>query len=558
MEVDVDRRRTARWIAPAAVLCAYGLLLAVTASADPGDTRDYANSIVHRFSGDDLFFWESGHLLWRPLGYLVVLLAHPAHAEISRATLYADVVHTLTTISILMGAVALLAFLAFLRRMQLRAIPAAGATIAMALSCAFLNYAQTGTAYIPSLAMLIVALWSLAVGDERPASHGIAPAIAFAASVVFWLPMMFVVPVAAASQIILRGDGRRRRIAAVGACVLSGALVLAAYISVALVEHIHSLSGFRAWLTVASHGVHDSGGVARAAIGLARSVLSTEQVGLTAKRHMLGDPYAPATLADVVRAGLYRVALFYAAGGIVVVTLARHRLRARVLALLVITAVPVLAFAIAWQGGDLERYLALFPALFFAVGAALSALPQRRGVLCTAVVIVVLGAFNLRDFSRGAAARACATLATRLRSVPAAASGPTLLVTLRSDELTAMRGRCPDAPVLHQPNLPSVLDLFSPHVAGGDQWRRLFADRALRTWRDGGRVWVSARLLDPRPPAEWHWAEGDDPQVHWRDFPAFFNRLALGELGSGKNSFVEVVASPANVAALDSLPRAAP
>jgi hypothetical protein len=74
-------------------------------------------------------------------------------------------------------------------------------------------------------------------------------------------------------------------------------------------------------------------------------------------------------------------------------------------------------------------------------------------------------------------------------------------------------------------------------------------------WDSGGRVWISTGLLRPSPPAEWHWAEGDDNRVHWRDFPAFFNYLELGELGSGENSFVEVIASPRDVAILDSARR---
>lgn len=534
------------------VLCAYVLLLALTASADPGDTRDYAKSIAERFTGRDLFFWESGHLLWRPLGYLVVLIAHPSHASLAPAALYADIVHALTAISVAMGALAVLAFLAFLRRMHVQAIAAVGATIAMAMTCAFLNYSQTGAAYVPAFAMLIVALWTLATGDDHSESRGIVPAVALAACVLLWLPMVLVVPVAAVSQIILRGDDRRRRLVAVRACVLAGAIVVAAYLSVARITHVHSLAGFRAWLILASHGIQNSGGISRAGIGFARSILSTNDLGITAKRHLLGDPYAPATMADVVRAGLYRVALVYFALGALVVSLARHR-DLRPLAFLGITAVPALAFAVAWQGGDLERYFALFPALFLAVAVALSSLSPRVRVLCTVAIIVVLGSFNLGDFSRGAAAHLCDKLANELLSVPATSTGQSLLVTMSADELTTMRGRCPDAPVLEQPGLPQVLALFTPHVKDATAWRRLFADRALASWRSGGRVWVSTLLLTPKPPDEWRWAEGDDPRVHWRDFPEFFGRLSFGELGSEKEPFEEVLPTGATISALDSL-----
>lgn len=549
----VGRRTFARWIAPASILCVYVLLLAVTATTDPGDTRDYANSITGRFAGRDLYFWESGHLLWRPIGYLLVLVTHPLHAGVSRAVSYQEVVHALTAISIAMGAVALLAILAFQRRMGVRALPAAGATIAMALTCAFLDYAQSGTAYIPALAMLIVALWALSA-DSPSRWRGLVPGLAFAMSVLLWLPMVFVVSVAALSQIILRGDDRRRRIAAAVACVLSGALVITAYACVAAIKQLHSATAFHEWLIEASHGIRDSGGVSRAAIGFARSVASTGQLGLVAKRHMLGDPFAPATMADVVRAGLYRIMAFYAALGVLVIVLARRR-EWRVLGFLALTAIPVFWLAISWQGGDIERYFALFPALFLSVGVALSARSWRSGVLSSAAMIAILAAFNLPDYSREAAARSCAVLSRRLQSVPTVAGGRTVLVTITADELTAIRGRCPDAPILNRADLPRLWDIFTPHVGNATQWRRSFAERALAEWDSGGRVWISTGLLRPSPPAEWHWAEGDDNRVHWRDFPAFFNHLELGELGSGENSFVEVIASRRDVAILDSARR---
>lgn len=555
MEVASDRRKSERLSAAAGVLCGYGLLLALTASADPGDTRDYAKSITERFAGRDLFFWESGHLLWRPLGYLLVLIAHPARDGISSSAFYADVVHSLTAISVAMGAVALLAFLAWAQRLGIATVPAVGATLALATTCAFLNYAQTGTAYLPALAMLIVGLWSLAVADDRSTSRDIVPALSLAASVLFWLPMLFVVPVAAASPLILRGDSRRRRIAAVWACVLSGALVVTAYLAVSLIKRIYSPVDFRGWLIAASHGIQDSGGVSRAAIGLARSVLSTEQLGITAKRHLLGDPYSPATMADVVRAGLYRVALFYGAMGVLLVALARKRRHARVLAFLVLTAIPVLAFAVAWQGGDPERYFALFPALFLAIGVALSRLTPRRCTLVAAAMVAFLAAFNVHEFSRGEARRTCAMLRTRLRSLPASLRTHALLVTLSADQMTTLRGRCSDARDVNRADAVGVLALFIPHSTNADQWRQLFAQRALGEWGNGGRVLISTGLLAARPPTDWHWAEGDDPRVHWRDFPAFFDRLAPGDLGRAENSFVEVVASAANAAVLDSARR---
>jgi hypothetical protein len=549
-----EGRAVALWLSPASVLCAFGLLLALTASADPGDTRDYAKSIVERFSGRDLFFWEPGHLFWRPLGYLLVLITQPSRDGMSAATLYADTVHALTAISVVMGAVTLLAFLAWEQRMGVPCIPAVAAAIAMSTSCAFLNYAETGASYLPALAMLTVALWTLAVTDDsRSPCVAVVPSLALAASVLLWLPMVLVAPIAAASQLILRGNSTGRWRTAAAVSVMSGILVIAAYLFVASVIGIRSPSEFHAWMSGAAHGI-ENGGVKRAAIGLGRSVVSMEQLGIVAKRHLLGDRYNPATMGDVARAGVYRLVLFYGVLGVMILALVRRPTGRRTVAILALTALPVLAFAIAWQGGDLERYFAFFPALFLALGTALATLPPRSRGVSAAALVLIMGALNLRDYSRSDATRRCTELARRIRSVPTAVGKPTLMVTpLNSDGLTTLRGRCPESPVLAAPVFPSVLGLVTPHVSDAPEWRRVFAGYALDTWRDGGRVWLSVRALAPKPAAEWNWAEGDDPRVHWRDFPSFFASLDRSDTGHGSDAFVEILRTAKNAAVLDSV-----
>ena len=54
----------------------------------------------------------------------------------------------------------------------------------------------------------------------------------------------------------------------------------------------------------------------------------------------------------------------------------------------VLTAIPVVCFAFIWQGGDLERDLAMFPALFLALAIAISAVPDsmRLGIVGLGVI----------------------------------------------------------------------------------------------------------------------------------------------------------------------------
>jgi hypothetical protein len=82
-------------------------------------------------------------------------------------------------------------------------------------------------------------------------------------------------------------------------------------------------------------------------------------------------------------------------------------------------------------------------------------------------------------------------------------------------------------------------------------WREDLSGRILENWRAGGRVWIAKRLLAERPERTWKWTEGDDPNVHWSDFPAFFRRLAyVREARVDPDGFVELLNSPENLAAL--------
>jgi hypothetical protein len=536
------------------VLVGYAALLAATSSAYPGDTRDYANSIVARFADRDLYFWEFGHLLWRPLGFALAAAERLAPGA-SRESLFSLAVSTLVAISIAAGAVALVAFLAWSKRIGIARTPAIVATLAMGLSCALLNYDQTGTAYVPALSLLCVALWSVARADDAmPARVPVLGMAALSLSVLLWLPMIFTLPAVVLSPLVLRGNNAARRRVSATALALSALFVECAYAAVVVVKGIHSVPALQSWIASASHGIHDSGGVARAIVGFARSVLSNDRLGIVAKRYMLGDPYNPQTIGDVVRGGLYRLAIFYLAAAAIVIALVRTSHGRRVLALLGLFAAPVLVLAVAWQGGDLERYLALFPALFMTLGVALAMIsPGSQRVVAVAIVIA-LSALNIPEFARSKTDHVCADIARRLAPLPGNVRNPPLVVTpLNSDELTEARGLCPAVVQLEEAKKLRVIGLITPHESEAPNWRSVFATEVEKAWREGDAVWLSERAYAKRPAAEWGWTEGDDPRIRWHDFPTFFGRLQRVDSVRGDDEFVKVLPTTGNVTFLDSV-----
>jgi hypothetical protein len=535
------------------ILATYAGLRVATASTYAGDTRDYANSIVARFGDRDLYFWEFGHLLWRPVGYAAVFVARLTPGG-EQASSFPLTVRLLVDMSVVAGALTLIAFLAWLKRLGVAWMPAVVATLAMGLSCTLLNYAQTGTAYIPALSLLCVALWSVARADDiAPGRISLLGVAAISLSVLLWLPMIFVVPAVVLSPLVLRGDTPTRRHVTGMTFALAALFIECAYGAVVLVKGLHSFPALTSWVASASHGIHDSGGLSRAIVGFARSVLSTDQLGLVAKRHMLGDPYNPASLGDVVRGGLYRLVVFYGAIAAIIILLVRTSRGRRALIEFALFAAPVLVMAVAWQGGDLERYLPLFPALFMLLAVALAAIPPAAQRVAAAGVVVALCVLNIPDFDRGKTTRVCAEVARRLAFVPADTTHPPLVVTpLNSDEVTQARGLCASVAQLEDAKRLRVVGLITPHEKLARLWRTVFATDVTKAWSAGSRVWLSTRAYATRPASDWGWAEGDDPSVHWRDLSAFLGRLDRARSRGNGDEFVEILPTSANLRILDS------
>jgi len=541
-DVGPDARR---WLMPLLALLAYAVLLLLTRTLDQGDTNVYADSLVGGLRGTEGTMWEFGHPLWRPLAYALFSLVHSDAARSTDGMLFSQAFRVLTTMSMLGGAIAVLAFQSWLRRLGVPRGVAFGTTVAFISASAFLGYAQTGSSYITALAMILVGLRALAAEDSSSDRRTIVIAsLAFACAVLLWVPMVFAVPASAASMLILRGDSPRRRRVMVSVWLLSGLIAIAAYVPIAVLAGIRSAADLRKWIADSSHDIQNIGGLPRAIVGFGRSLLDMARLGLVTKRHLLGDPFNPTTLGDIARAGLARLVLLYALLGVMVVALARRAPTRRALWLLVATAIFVVGFGIAWQGGDLERHLALFPAVFLAVALSLTLLDGRARAAAATAVPLMFVALNVPAISRMRSNEACVSLTARLESVPRQGM-PTMIFTPHElDEMVTYRNRCPSAALLTSPTPPLLFGLVMAHNAKAPAWRDTLAARSERAWATGGHVWISRRAFVSKPLRSWKWAEGDDPRLHWKDFPTFFRQVDVGSPVGGEDGFVEILPTP--------------
>jgi len=534
------------WVATAAVLLVYVLLLLVTRTLDQGDTSVYGDDLVNRLRGRHATFWEFGHPLWRPLAAVVLSGVHSDLARVTDGVLFGEAVRVLTSFSVLGGALAVGLFRAWLARVGVPRWTALATTIAFAAASAFLGYAQTGASYVPGVAMLLLGLWALA-GEEQQSDRRtiVVASLGFALAVLFWIPLVLAVPGGALSAIILRGYSPRRRRVALAVCVVSGLITILAFVPIAVLAEVRSVADFRAWMVESQHGIRGIGGLPRAVMGFGRSLVNMDRLGLVAKRYLIHDPYNPTTLADVARAGLFRLAGLYALLGGMAIVLALRPAGRRALGFLVATAIPVVGLALKWQGGDLERYLAMFPALFLAIGVTLAMLAARVRLAAAAATAVLLVAPNVAAISRARSDAQCASLTARLESVPREPGRPTVIYTPHGlDEISTFRNRCPNAALLREAVPPRAFGLTMANYEDAVRWRNELAIRADTAWARGGHVWIARRAFVPSPPSSWKWAEGDDPRLRWKEFPEYFAQLDVGPPVGGDDGFVELLPTP--------------
>jgi hypothetical protein len=533
-----DRRPGAlRTYGPA--VAAYLLATAVTGAYQWGDSIDYVIEIRAHMR-----FLEFGHLFWRPLGSLLAALAQPSY--IPGAT------NEQTAILVLLVAVCWLAGLGcvvwlrgLLRWAGMNGWPADFAVVAFILSQTFLNYTQTASSYIPGLAMLLLGCYLLAreAASERPFWHSLAAGAALAAAVGFWFLYVWALPAALLLPLFLGGFDRKRFRLAARAAVVCVVVIGISY-GVALASlRIESIDGLRAWIADASHGVARVHGVSRAAFGLPRSFIYLGNDGVLFKRFLLHDPLNPTSAVDLVRLSLWKLALFYLfllSLGIGLLFSPRGR---QLLGLLAVAALPTVGFAVAWQGGDLERYLPLYPFLFLAVAGlfALKEVPLACRVLAL-VFILAAGISNVPVMARPVLWREQQRLHARVAGLEPLLK-PNSRVFFVRDEVAGLQRDFPLHAAHHELPLEGAV---APGLEGNQHWRPDLAKRILAVWDKDGDVWIAKRLLAEKPQPEWNWVEGDDPELSWRDLSAFFRALDTDADVGGADGFGRVAPSSAN------------
>jgi hypothetical protein len=416
------------------------------------------------------------------------------------------------------------------------------APIALLFSSAFLNYGQTGSAYAPGLALVLVGGLLVVRDNEKPASKllQVAAALLLAGGIAFWVPMILIVPAVATLPFFL-GAWDRRTVRAVGLIlILMGGFVTVAYVAVILNLGINNLHDLKEWVLSASHGMNRMRGIPRMTFGFANSLIDLGGQGAFFKRYLRSDPFNPVALPDLIWSSLWKLAFAYLFLFSVFINLLRSR-RGRMIAILaILNLVPTIIFALfIFEAGDMSRYIATLPLLFLTVAYAVC---SDKSISWTKYVIF---AFLLVSATTNVRTMATPRLQQREQKVEARV-GPLLpflkpesrVVTSHlQDEVNNFTRDFPFNPINRSGNL-HYYPMVALNTAQVDNWRNTFATEAFRIWNNNGDIWVSKRMLSPRPNEEWNWVEGDDPRVSWTDLYHYFSPFQWGQEVGGEDGFL--------------------
>jgi hypothetical protein len=530
------------------------IIVAVTHPFSTGDTLLFVESVSARLRGYNYQFWDFGHLFWRPFTTVMARLARAVTGSNDPRVISLAPMVALNTVSALGSAIVLLAIM---RRLHANRLLAVGVALAFLLTHGVLVYSQNGTSYMSGLLFLTLGLGfaTAAADSERRLLVAGAAGVAAALSATLWFNYVITIPAIALAAAVF---GRKRDYGAAVIVLVAAAVTgCVAFIGTALAIGLRTPAEFWEWFERSSHGIAGVSGVPRAALGFARSLLFVGEDGGVMRRFLSRDPHAPVTLLEFATTRIWLLGLLWLTGLIALAHLIRTRRHAAVTAVFVAAAIPVIAFAVMWQGGDVPRWFPLYPFLFLIVHAVLTDWQRGRVIRrALAAGLILMAVNNVILLSKIAAENRRDDALMRLSGVARLiADGDLLFCSHYQDDLAQIPNMFPLEPLVagRSPTLHVLVELAAPQV---ERWQQVFARRVNRAWEDGNRVWLSKRLLSPVPQPDWEWIEGTDPRITWRAFFDFFSAFDTVDPAGDVDGFVRLDRTPANIAIITQhLPR---
>ncbi|MBS1853822.1 MAG: hypothetical protein JST11_00535 [Acidobacteria bacterium] len=525
-----------------------------------GDTTRYAREVIDHAEGREAQFWEFGHLLWRPWGFVGYLFCGHWYAQSFGDDPAQTVDRFLIQTNVVCSAAALLLLMLLLRKV-VRAKVAWAAVFAMSCSAAYLNYCHSGAPYIPALVFSIITLLLLTTAVRLPGGghgHALLAGVSFAVACALWFPYSFTglgmlavlyrwppKDSAAVAAVIDGSVCRRRLIFTFLVSVAVSAFFL--FATGAAANGIRNVSQLPQWVRESDNGWSQSATAMRAVTGLPRAVWDFGDETVLLKRWLFRDPYNPVHVSTLMfTLGLKLAAFYLGIGAALLILWREHRV---VLFILVAGGLPLLLFSITvFEPSSPERFLPVFPFAYLAVAVVLDK-ASSHAIPSGLVALLLVGytVYNLTANSQISGDPRVAEAKLRIQALNNNVQPEALVfVVTYTDEMILASTTHPLDNSLARLAF-RVQDAVTIANRRTAQWRTVFAESTLAQWAQDREVWVSERLLANRPEARWRWVEGDDRRIHWSDLPAAFGQLDRDRrIQVGMDGFLRLAESQAN------------
>lgn len=551
--LHVSPSRREEWFWRIAPLLLFSIAAAVTTPPFAGDSSIYCHDVVRvvQHAAPTSTLWEPGHVLWRPLGYVLAPLLFAAVPNRVAWTPELKIGYGYMLLNLAFGMLAAVLMTDLCRRMGRSRAAAAIAAVLFVCADGILAYSQSESSYIVGMGIFIAGLWwHLA----RPASKfSIAgPGVLFGVTALFWLPYLIAIPAACcARKLYLWTPGDRRNItwfAVVLQAMAAGGVVAAGVALATVMAEVHSVPAWIAWIQASGHGMHQNHQGLRAITGCSRLFIDLGSDGIYLKRFLFHDPYHPVGALGLIAHCVWRPAFFFLFMGATVLLAWNSRAGRRSLAVLALAVVPALVAAIfVFEPSSPERFFPVLPFLLLSIAAAWRSdwrfAPLARAVVCLfAILLPVMNAPTFIDAFSGWR-RPAQAQAGEFRA--AAAPDDALIALLITEPLVDLANDHPFDSLNRAGAIRSwwALDLM-------DNRAQLWPDRVARfvmaNWAGGHAAWVEKAALADRPADRLLWVEGDNPQVHWRGVPAFFRTLDFDKDSGSPDGFLRIAHSAGN------------
>ncbi|MCC6931873.1 MAG: hypothetical protein IT292_01270 [Deltaproteobacteria bacterium] len=519
------------------MLLLYGGIYYVVIPREWGDSGAYLADVFAYLHSVDGRLLEFGHLFWR---FLIMLLMFGVYGtelrQFSENEILVNGANLIGEVNFIAGALCLLVFSRLLQLVGYKTFQICIGLAALLFFWPFLNHSRTASPYVFALMFLLLGELSWVKSELTPGiklfyAYATIAVLCFSLAVSFWFPYILTLPFClflprAFFDTKNKSVKKEFILGAICALVITLFYFLAIYFS-----QIRSWPALVSWFTESQHGKLFHGGFTKLIFGYANAHIYLGDYGKLVKRYLISDSYNPVTLADCLNFSLIRLISVYLFSFTAAIVCWYRERRLALVALLGV--IPNILFAIYFDAGSAERYLALIIIEALVFGKLVSLSSTGKAKLIISLVVAAYGVATIFTLS----GKYWLESQDRFIAVQfLAKEGDVLIVLNYTDPLSSIYKGFLQMPGDSTKNL-KVYSVIRSGSSEAASWKRSLANKLQAAWGENHNIWVSRRLLNLKPEAYYGWVEGEDDQISWVHLSRLFSAFEYDSGSDGADGF---------------------